>query len=91
MRIGRWYEPSVVIVFQLVEVIREEDANETSGELGVALLGNLVGVSQFRMPKSELQIESAKFFPLVSVDVACQEEWCALKSPSMRVSGVVIR
>ena len=66
MRIGRWSEPSVVIVFQLVEVIREEDANETSGELGVALLGNLVGVSQFRMPKSELQIESAKFFPLVS-------------------------
>ena len=93
MRIGngRWSEPSVVIVFQLVEVIKEEEANETSGELGVALLGSLVGVSQFRMPKSVLQIESAKFFPLVSVDVACQEEWCALKSPSTRVSGVVIR
>ena len=91
MRIGRWSEPSVVFVFQLVEVIREEDANETTGELGVALLGSLVGVSQLRMPKSELQIESAKFFPLVSVDVACQKEWCALKSPSTRVSGVVIR
>ena len=90
MRIGRWSEPSVVIVFQFVEVIREDDANDTSGELGVVLLGCLVGVSQFRIPKSGLQIESAKFFPLLSVDVACQEEWCALKSPSTRVSGVVI-
>ena len=40
MRIGRWSEPIVVFVCQLEEVIREADANETSGELGVALLGN---------------------------------------------------
>ena len=87
MRIGRWSEPSVVIVFQLVEVIREEDANKTSDELGAALLDSLVGVSQFRMPKSVLQIASAKFFLLVSVDVTCKDEWCALKSPSTRVSA----
>ena len=66
---------------------REDDANETSGELGVVLLGSLVGVSQFRMPESELQIESAKFFPLVSVDVAYQEEWCSLKSPVREYPG----
>ena len=34
MRIGRWSEPR--FVFQLVEVIREADANETSGEDGLA-------------------------------------------------------
>ena len=39
MRIGRWSEPRFVFVCQLVEVIREADANETSGELGLALPG----------------------------------------------------
>ena len=37
MRIGRWSEPRFVFVCQLVEVMREADANETSGELGLAL------------------------------------------------------
>ena len=37
MRIGRWSEPRFVFVCQLVEVIRDADANETSGSL-VALL-----------------------------------------------------
>ena len=37
MKIGRWSEP------MFVEVIREADANETSGEDGVALHGSLVG------------------------------------------------
>ena len=38
MRIGRWSEPRFVFVCQLVEVIREGDANETSVEdrIGVA-------------------------------------------------------
>ena len=36
MRIGRWCEPRFVFVCQLVEVIIEADANETSGELGLA-------------------------------------------------------
>ena len=52
MRIGRWSEPRFVLVCQLVEVIREADANETSGELGLALPGNLVGESQFRILKN---------------------------------------
>ena len=43
MRIGRWSEPRFVFVCQLVEVIREVDANETSWELGLALPGNLIG------------------------------------------------
>ena len=45
--IGRWSEPRFVFVCQLVEVKREAYANETSGELGLALPGNLVGESQF--------------------------------------------
>ena len=45
MRIGRWSEPWFVFVCQLVEVIREADANETSGEDGLALPGSLVGES----------------------------------------------
>ena len=48
MRIGRWSEPRFVFVCQLVEVIREPDANETSGEDGLALPGSLVGESQLR-------------------------------------------
>ena len=44
MRIGRWSEPRFVFVCQLVEVIREADANETSGEHGLSLPGNLVGL-----------------------------------------------
>ena len=43
MRIGRWSEPRFVFVCQLVEVIRGADANETSGEDGLALPGSLVG------------------------------------------------
>ena len=46
MRISRWSEPMFVFVCQLVEVIRETDANETSGEDGLALPGSLVGEYQ---------------------------------------------
>ena len=35
-------------------MIREADANETSGELGVALPGSRVGVSQLRMPVEDV-------------------------------------
>ena len=38
MRIGRWSELSVDMVCQEHEVMREADANETSGELGSAFL-----------------------------------------------------
>ena len=44
MRIGR--SPESRFVGQLVEVIREADPNETSGEVGLALPCNLVGEYQ---------------------------------------------
>ena len=56
MMIGRWYEPRFVFFCQLVVVIREADANETSGEDGLALPGSLVGESQLRIPKLEADI-----------------------------------
>ena len=89
MRIGRWSELSVVSVCQEHEVMR--DADETSGELGSALGGTLVGVSQLRIPWSDPLIESAIFLPLVSVDPEYQDGWCALKSPRIRLSFVVRR
>ena len=56
MRIDRWSEPRFVFVCQLVEVIREADANETSGKDGLALPGSLVGESKLRIPKLEPDI-----------------------------------
>ena len=41
------------------EVMREADANDTSGELGSAFPGSLVGESVFRTAKLEMLIESA--------------------------------
>ena len=67
MRIGTWSGPRFVFVCQLVEVIREADANETSGELGLALPGNLVGESQFRIPKLEPDTMLTNIVPPVSV------------------------
>ena len=64
--------------------MRDADANETSGELGSALCGTLVGVSQLRIPWSDPLIESAIFLPLVSVGPEYQDGWCALKSPRIR-------
>ena len=75
MRIGRWSEPRFVFVCQLVEVIREADANETSGELGLALPGNLGGESQFRIPKLELDTMLSNIVPLESVELEYHEEW----------------
>ena len=91
MRIGRWSEPRFVFVCQLVEVIREADANETSGEDGLALPGSLVGESQLRIPKLEPETTFSSRVPLVSVELEYHAEWCALKSPSIRVSVVIIR
>ena len=91
MRIGRWSELSVDRVCQEHEVMRDADANEISGELGSALGGTLVGVSQLRIPWSDPLIESAIFLPLVSVDPEYQDGWCALKSPRIRLSCVVRR
>ena len=78
MMIGRWSELSVDRVCQEHEVMRDADANETSGELGSALGGTLVGVSQLRIPWSEPLIESAIFLPPVSIDFEYQYGWCPL-------------
>ena len=86
MRVGRWSEPRFVFVCQLVEVMREADANETSGEDGLALPGSLVGESQFRILKLEPDIIFSNRVPLVSVELEYHAEWCAFKSPSIRVS-----
>ena len=71
--------------------MREVDANETSGELCSAFSGTLVGPSQLSIPKLDPLIESSILFPLVSVDLEYHYGWCALKSPRIRMSGVVRR
>ena len=43
-------------VFHSDEVMREADANDTSGELGSAFPGSLVGESVFRTAKLEMLI-----------------------------------
>ena len=91
MRIGRWSELSVDMICWEHEVMRDADAYETSGELGSALGGTIVGVPQLRIPWSDPLIESAIFLPLVSVDPEYQDGWCALKSPRIRLSCIVRR
>ena len=49
MRIGRWFERSVDRVYHNHQVMREVDVNETSGKLGSAFGGTIVGVSQLRI------------------------------------------
>ena len=49
MRIGRWSQQSVDRVCRKHEAMREVDANESSGELGSAFGGTLLGVSQLRI------------------------------------------
>ena len=71
--------------------MRKVDANETSGELGSAFGGTLVGLSQLSIPKFDQLIESSIQFRLVSGDLEYHDGWCALKSPRIRVSGVVRR
>ena len=64
MWIGRWSDPRFVFVCQLVEVISETGANETSGEDGLALPGSLVGESQLRIPNLEPDIIFSNSLPL---------------------------
>ena len=54
IRMGRWSELMVVCVCHSDEVMREADANDTSGELGSALPGSLVGESVFMTAKLEI-------------------------------------
>ena len=55
--------------------MREADANDTSGELGSAFPGSLVGESVFSTAKLEMLIESASWLPLEYVVPECQSEW----------------
>ena len=59
IRMGRWSELMVVCVCHSDEVMREADANDTSGELGSALPGSLAGESVFSTAKLEIMTESA--------------------------------
>ena len=68
MRIGRWSEPRFAFVCQLVEVIREADANDTSEELGLALLGNLIDESQLRIQMLEQDTMLSYIVPVKSVE-----------------------
>ena len=79
MRIGRWSEPRFVFVCQLIEVIREADANETSGEDGLTLPGSLVGKSYLRILRLEPYIIFSNRVPLVSVELESYAEWCACR------------
>ena len=72
MRNGRWSDPKFVFVCQLVEVIREDDANETSGKLGLALSGNLVGESQLRILKLQPDTMLSNIVPL---ELEHHDEW----------------
>ena len=89
MMIGRWSELNIYRVCQEHEVMRE--ANETSGELGSALCGTLVGVSHIRISGSDQLIESAILLPLVSVDPEYQDACPTLKSPMKRLFYAVRR
>ena len=55
--------------------MREADANDTSGELGLTFPGSVVGESVFRTAKLGMLIESASLLSLVSVVPECQSEW----------------
>ena len=68
-------ELMVVCVCHSDEVMREADDYDTSGELGSAFPGSLVGDSVFSTAKLEMLIESASWLPLLSVAPECQSEW----------------
>ena len=59
IRMGRWSELMVMCVCHSDEVMREADANDTSGELGSAFPERLVGESVFRTAKLDILTEYA--------------------------------
>ena len=50
-------------------MIRETDANETSWDDGLALLGSLIGESRLRIPKFEPEIMLSCMLPVVSIEL----------------------
>ena len=101
MKIGRWSELSVESVCQEHEVMRDADANETSGELGSALGGTLVGVFQLRIPcccclptHMTLASGGSPMFPFVVHQPASPSIWPAVQSLRRGLStnpGVTMR
>ena len=61
IRMGRWSELMVVCVCHSDEMMRVADANDTSGELGSAFTGSLVGESVFRTEKLKILTESVDY------------------------------
>ena len=59
IRMKRWY--LLMVACHSDEVMREADAHHTSGELGSAYPGSLVGESLFRTAKLEMLTESASW------------------------------
>ena len=80
-------EPRFVFVCQVVEVIREVNANDTSGDDGLALIGSFGGESKIIIPKLEpdIVIFSNRVL-LVYAELEYHAEWCALKYPNIWVS-----
>ena len=72
-------------------MIREADANEISGEVGLALLGSPVSESQLRIPKFEPDIMFSNMLSPISIELEYHTKWCALKSSSNRVPVIIIR
>ena len=68
-------------------MIREDDANKTSGENGLALPSSLVGESQLRIPKLEPDIIFSNRVPRVSVELKYHAEWCALKQDYLYIQA----
>ena len=59
IRMGRWPELMIMWVCHSDEVMREANANDTSGELGSVSPGSFVCESVFRTAKLEILTESA--------------------------------
>ena len=75
IRMGRWSEVMIVCVCHSDEVMREADANDTSGALGSAFPVSLVGEYVVRMENMEMLIACASWLPLVLAVPECQSEW----------------
>ena len=95
MRMGRWSEFRVFLGSHLAPLARWAVANVMSGDEGVPLDGTLVGVSVLRDCIGLSTHSSAIFAPLVSALLFEVVEYhagsCALKSPMIRVSSVVVK
>ena len=70
--IGRWSEERATEVAQVVQMARDGDAKEMSGEVGEPSLGRRVGVSSLREQRSDWERRSARVAPLVSTEVEYQ-------------------